>query len=447
MSATGFTRRGVLQGGVLRGGLALCPPAAALAAAEASEAPEVLCPVSPAALFVESVGVNTHLSSEPYASGFSRFRAMIGESGIRHLRDEIRASNDLDRWGDLFETFGIRSQMLVSPSTNTVPEMLDYIGALGPRRLTAIEGQNEGDSPWFIANPAARGDWSATTVAFQREVYRALRPLYSAETLPVVSPSVLDWKPADARLIRAAADYCDIVAIHPYVQRGQEPETREPYAALAWYLRNMRDGFKPGAPVMATEAGYSTIIRPKGAGVSQRAAAAYLPRLLLHNFECGVVRTFLYAFMDGGTDPNDSEHHWGLLLNDGTPKPAFHAVRALMAAMTSLEGGARGATGASPSRARILAPPPGTHGQAFRKRNGNLLVALWRDARCWDPAAMTDTPVAAQPVRLKTEGAARARSLDLRVGARWTDLGAADGVLAVPVAAEAVLVDLSGPDA
>ncbi|MDR3460683.1 MAG: hypothetical protein P4L76_00020 [Beijerinckiaceae bacterium] len=424
MDGRSLSRRTILQGSLA----ALCVPAAADA---------ISYPISQAESFVDSVGVNTHLSSEPYASLYDRFRALIGASGIRHLRDELRASNDLALWSDLFETFGIRSQMLVSPSTNTVSEMSSYIQALGVSRLSAIEGQNEGDSDWFMANSAARGDWSKTTVDYQRAIYEAARQRYSASLLPIVSPSIIDWKPDDVKLIGGAASYCDVVAIHPYVQRGQEPESRDDYASLSWYIKNIRDRFKPGAPVMATETGYSTIIRATGAGVPEDVAAAYLPRLLINNFGAGVRRTFLYEFMDGGTDPSNSEHHWGLIHNDGTPKPAYQTIRLLLQV---LKGANEPIAPESPFDARIVQAPAATRCHGFLTRNGALILAVWREVRLWDPVAMTKIDVAAEPVTISYDRLTKISYLRLSPNSTWSAGDQTSGSCVIPVGGNIVLI-------
>jgi len=291
--------------------------------------------VRSAAEFVDSVGVNTHLfSSEAYAERFELVTEALRVSGIRHLRDELRPTDDLDRWRSLCSRHRIRLHLLVSPVTNTASEMLDYVQHLGVGHVSAIEGQNEGDSDWFMSQPQAGADWSETVVAYQREIFETLRAQPGLDALPIASPTVLDWKPADMRLIQAAARYCDLVAIHSYVQHAEKPETTADYSAISWYLRHMRDAFKPGAPVMATETGYNTMVRFGGAGVSEKAAAIYIPRLLLNNFASGIQRTFLYQLLDGGSDPHEWEHHFGLIRHDNTAKPAYRSVVSLLKALT-----------------------------------------------------------------------------------------------------------------
>ena len=402
--------------------------AAAAVTYRANAAPS--SPGRPADAFVDSVGVNVHLGSEPYASSFGRFRSLIGASFIRHLRDELRPANDLARWRGLHAAFGIRSHLLVSPATNTVPQMLEYLAALGVQRVSAIEGQNEGDSDWFMAQDAARLNWSAAVVAYQRDVFAALRSRYAAASLPILSPSIIDWKPADVWLIRRAASFCDIVAIHAYVQHGQEPETQDGSASLDWYLRHMRDAFKPGAPVMATETGYTNVVRPGGAGVSERAAGIYLPRLLLNNFDQGVARTFLYEFMDGGADPADGEHHYGLVRHDGTPKPAYDAIVALLTELHDPGGASEEQVGPP---AALADAPPETRIVVLRKRDGSAIAALWRAVRSWDPARGVDIAVSPVPVQVSTGAVRQASWMVPGEGLGWADFAIRDGAVTAPV--------------
>lgn len=378
--------------------------------------------------FTDSVGVNVHISSEPYASNFDRFHDLLASSGIRHLRDELRPSNDLARWRLLNERSNILFNILVSPATNTVPDMMAYIDALGLARITSIEGQNEGDSPWFMSLPLAKPGWSNVVVDYQREVHRALRERYTAEQLPLLSPTVLNWKPADVALLRGAAQYSDAVAIHSYVQKAQEPETSDDYAAVSWYLKNMRDAFKPGAPALVTEIGYCNVVKPGSAGVGENASALYLPRLLLNHFRIGILRTFLYEFWDGGTDPNEGEHHWGLLRNDGTPKPGYHAIRNLLLA---LQGARRGGDS---QPLRVATRSLELKHIAFQDAQGQPVLAVWRAVRCWDVAKAEDIIVPMQPVEIAVEG--RIASLAFNRpndGTGWQRVPVTDGRATIPL--------------
>lgn len=388
--------------------------------------------------FGDSVGVNVHLSSNPYRSHFDRFRQRLADSNIRHLRDELRPSNDIGQWRALHADLGVRFNVLVSPATNTIPEMMAYLEALGVQRVSAIEGQNEGDSDWFMSLPIAKPDWWKIVIDYQIAAHQALRARYAAAALPILSPSVIDWKPADVALLRPTADFCDVVAMHPYVQGGQEPETGDDYASIAWYLRHMRDAFKPGAEVMATEMGYCNAIRPASSGVSERAAAIYLPRMLLNNYQLGIRRTFMYEFMDGGTDPNDGEQNWGLLRSDGAPKPSWHAIRRLLAAL----GNSRMIAGPDAGSGIVARSPRADLRQlALQDNAGRRVLAIWHAARCWDAPRARDVEVKAQSVEITGDGRLTALSMNMpNDDDQWRDLAPSQDRITVPVADKIVLL-------
>jgi hypothetical protein len=395
-------------------------------------------PIDRYGTFTDSVGVNVHIGSPPYNVDFSTFRNLLGDSGIRHVRDELRPDNNLEQWRGLNAEFGILFQCLVSPATNTVPEMLAYLEALGPERVSAVEGQNEGDSDWFMSLAIAKPEWSKVVIDYQKAVHHALRARYSASILPIVSPSVINWKPADAALLRPAADFSDVVAIHSYVQGAQEPETDDDYAALSWYLRNMRDAFKPGAPVMATETGYCNTVKAGGGGVSETAAAAYLPRLLLNNFRLGVTRTFLYEFMDGSPDRNEWEHNWGLVHSDGSPKPSYHAIKRLLAALKDARLANKPVT---EQRAFARTTSPEVQQVAFQDRAGHLILAIWRSVRCWDVQNARDIAVEAKPVEIVVDGKASAMSVTVpNDDGTWRKVTGLRETMTIPVAEKIVLV-------
>ncbi|MET0969399.1 MAG: hypothetical protein ABWY18_09390 [Tardiphaga sp.] len=398
-------------------------------------------PQSAEGTFGDSVGVNVHLSSEPYCNDVGRLRQRLADSGIRHLRDELRPSNDIGQWRALHADLGIRFNVVVSPATNTVAEMMAYLDALGLPCVSAIEGQNEGDSDWFMSLPLAKPDWTKTVIDYQKAFHQALRARPDTQALPVLSPSVIDWKPADAVLLRPAADFCDIVALHPYVQRGQEPETNDDYASIAWYLHHMRDAFKPGAAVMATETGYCNAITTPGSGVSERAAAIYLPRMLLNNYQLGIRRSFMYEFMNGGTDPKDGEQNWGLLHSDSAPKPSYHAIRRLLAAL----GNARIMPGLD-NGFNIMARSPRADLRqiALQDDAGRRILALWHAARSWDAPHARDIEVDAQPVEINGDGRPTAASMNIpNDDDQWRDLVPSQTGITVPVADKVVLLRLA----
>jgi len=205
--------------------------------------------------------------------------------------------------------------------------------------------------------------------------------------LPVIQPSLL--YPSDRSLVPRLPGMFNL---HPYPLGGPpEPALQKAISELPPHA--LRAG------VVFTETGYhnallSTVGPPP---VSEQAAGIYLPRLLLADFAAGVRSTFIYELVDETPDPGlvDSEQHYGLLRNDLSPKPAFVAIRTMIAALRASPGpgGAPGPQG----RCRA----GGNVGQLHLVRpDGSQVLALWRPVSVWDQNARVPLAPAIQPVDL-----------------------------------------------
>ena len=78
----------------------------------------------------------------------------------------------------------------------------------------------------------------------------------------------------------------------------------------------------PDVPVIINESGYVANQTPKHGAISEPIEAVYAPRLLLHAWNEGIARTYLYELMD---DPS-STTGYGLLRYDLSPRPAYTAI-------------------------------------------------------------------------------------------------------------------------
>jgi len=84
----------------------------------------------------------------------------------------------------------------------------------------------------------------------------------------------------------------------------------------------------PTTPIYVTELGWPTY--DKGDGVTSEVQAKFMARsIILLADDPQIKGVWIYELRDGGTDPNDKECHFGLLKNDGTPKPAFWVMKDL----------------------------------------------------------------------------------------------------------------------
>ena len=94
-------------------------------------------------------------------------------------------------------------------------------------------------------------------------------------------------------------------------------------------------------------------------------------------------RTFIYELVDVRPDPalGDPVQHWGLLRNDFSPKPAFTALKTLIAIV-------RGSPG--PGLAGRLKWSLETEGDdqverlVLVRKDGSRVIALWRPVSVWD---------------------------------------------------------------
>ncbi|HEX7298390.1 MAG TPA: hypothetical protein VF257_05250 [Solirubrobacteraceae bacterium] len=360
-------------------GLALVP-------APAGAAVDRVTPRS-AAAFRDSVGVNVHLSY--YDTAYRNFTGVahaLSDLGVRQVRDGACSGctgqnarlEALGRQG-----IGLTLIMGRPGGSETLSSLVGLVsGPLAPY-VAGVEGPNEYDGS---------GDprWSAKVRAYQRDLWRRMRAIPSLDSVPVLSPSVLSL--ASFSKLGNLSRWLDCVNVHPYAG-GDVPS-----ADLGANLRDAR-AVSGRKPVCATEAGYHNATADRGnhPGVSERAAAAYVPRLYLDFFRAGVERTFLYELVDEWPDPrrDKRESNFGLLRNDFSPKPAYRSLRELMR-LTS-----------PTARLGRLAPLPiavegggDLHWQLLQTAPKRYSVVLWRDVRVWDQHRERPVPVTARRATL-----------------------------------------------
>ena len=139
------------------------------------------------------------------------------------------------------------------------------------------------------------------------------------------------WYPPE-RFLQAIYDagagpYFDAVARHPYTS---------PYAGTGSLLRKLNalhqvvvangDAQKP---IWLTETGYSAL---RATGVTDRLQGRWLTRSIDAALSLEYVPVvFWYNFRETGNDARDWEHHYGLIEQDWTIKPAYEAYRETIA--------------------------------------------------------------------------------------------------------------------
>jgi hypothetical protein len=209
---------------------------------------------------------------------------------------------------------------------------------LVPRPLTAVQIWNEPFGYWFWKpnpSPAAYAKLARAATAAIRSVTPGMTILVAGDVLQVrTDGKLLDW----LKSLRAADPglnaLVDAYSVHPY----PHPRTNGPYLDRAdprWDYRRvmLTHEIDPSLPIWITEVGWSTA--DTSDSVSEATQASHVRGAVvraLDDWGSYVKRIFVYSFDRDSADRGDREGHYGLLRQDGSAKPAWDTLRALLAA-------------------------------------------------------------------------------------------------------------------
>jgi hypothetical protein len=360
-----------------------------------------------AAAFTSSVGINVHLSylNRVYGSNYATIiRPRLVELGVRHLRDGGGVFPDANwmsliygRYAEIAQLVGAKFDIVMSPNNNGtnysdvshIATLLSYTGA---STVESFEGLNEHDISGRVA-------YVSEIQSMQRALYAAIKgnSAYSAR-YAVLGPSLVHG--TSASLVGDLSAFMDYGVAHPY-PGGKAPSTSVTANALTW-LRAMNG---PRA-LQATETGYHTATRSTNTGhyaITEQAMGKYVPRLFLENFNAGLARTYTYELIDQGTDLSDMQQNFGLLRNDGSPKPAFIALRNTLTLLNDVGSGPPIAL-----RYTLVGDTTTVHHSLLSKSDGRFYLALWREVPSYDPATKSDLAVPARVLTLQLSAPAHA---------------------------------------
>lgn len=347
--------------------------------------------------FVETIGVNTHLHflDSVYDDRYPLVKEKLSELGVRHARNgailaSSSSTNDLF-YGRLrkLTALGIRFNMSVDPgrqNQETINEAkIARIKQLAGSALESFEGPNE-------YNKSGDPKWAKTLTGYQKDLYRAVKGNPSTKEVPVLSPAIA--KPYPERLpdLRAFSDYANM---HSY-PGGRNPST----STLENYSIPAARAVGGNKPLVSTETGYHAALNYTGhhSQVSERAMGKYVPRLFFEYFNQGIVRTYLYEFIDSYPNPQRDERdlHFGLLRNDGTGKPAYVALKNLIDLLE--DPGPDFETGSLDYS--LSGNTADVHRTLLQKRDGRFYLVLWQEVSSYNLEAKRDISVVDRKVTL-----------------------------------------------
>ena len=163
-------------------------------------------------------------------------------------------------------------------------------------------------------------------------VGRAFRSEVPGEKLIGPAVSEMDFAFLEACFKAGLLDYWSAVSLHPYVRSDPE-EAAAGYCRLRKMIQQYSRGSQRVIPIISGEWGYSSAWR----GMSEEKQGAMFAREMLTNVANEIPMSIWYDWRDDGSDPNDPEHHFGLVRNGYQsgrdpvyePKPAYRAAKTL----------------------------------------------------------------------------------------------------------------------
>ncbi len=380
--------------------------------------------------FVDSVGVDTHLAytDTNYYSAWATVFQDLQSLGVRHIRDGYY------NWPEGMPYFaehqqlasaGIHTDYLIPYDASTTPATVQSIAQqLGDAE--AVEAPNECDVAGDCGSTAAES--MANMLSFLPTVMAS----GEAATVPVLGPSFSTSTPY-SQVGNLASEMTEN-NLHVYFG-GRNPGSSgwggadaegNAYGSIPFWL-DMANEDGPNKPVVITETGYMMFPQPQQYTIPPATGASYIPRTLFLAYMNGVKRTYLYELLDEISSPG-----YGLIDGNMNPKPAFTAVKNLIANLSD-----QGPSFTPGKLDYSLSGGDSTLKQVlFQKRDGSFWLVLWLEESSYDEVNLVETPVTAQNVTLQVNGKPQIASvgtIDNTGNLNWisTNLPASTGTISV----------------
>jgi hypothetical protein len=330
----------------------------------------------------DSLGVNIHLHNGNTVYGnFPLIESLLTGLGVRHTRDGLIDSN----WKYYYQRHislgqrGIRCLFITSPT-----ESAALLTSFPDRVRGAFEGYEAPNEYDISGDP----NWAATLRVFLPRLYDAVKSNPATASFPVVGPSFT--QPASYAQLAGLEKYFDFDNLHNYFG-GRNPGTpgwgAGGYGSIAYNMKNAQTAWQ-GKPILTTETGYGTDTSiPQG--IPELIEGKYAPRVILEQALHGITRTYVYELIDEGSAIVGNSGMYGLARNDGSQKPAFTALKNLVATLSdpgppiSPQGLDFSFEGASSN----------VHHLVMAKRDGSYYVAFWLEEQNYDVNKRVETPV------------------------------------------------------
>jgi hypothetical protein len=336
--------------------------------------------------FVNTMSVQTHLgyTGGVYDTKWSTIiRPRLLELGVRHIRERmVTSSVVVQRTRDLAAN-GIALTAGCWPKNGVMTDASHCIAmanAYGTQTIDAFDGWNEVDNTGT--------GWATNWVKWEATLYDTYKADPTWRNRPVLANSLAAASSADA--VGYQAGMLQWGNMHSYPAGGLPSSVSNSWIPQWRKIAGTK-------PLAVTETGYHNCPTCFGNGVSERASGKYYSRLWFEYFNRGIVRTNAYELIDQGISTTDREKNWGLLRNDGSPKPQFTATKNLITLLSD-----QGASCSAGSLEYTLSGDLSSqvHHTLLQKCDGRFYLALWQEVSVWNTSSKSDVSNADRAITL-----------------------------------------------
>jgi hypothetical protein len=345
--------------------------------------------------FVDSIGAVTHLSynDTPYYTAWPQVLSALKTLGVRHIRDgfyDWAPDSPYIQEHQQLAAAGIKCDYVVPLDASTTPAAIEQF-APEVQDMESLEAPNECDVAGNCGSTSEAG--IANAIEFLPTIDAAAKSL----GVPVLGPSFTQQSSyPQAGDIASGMTYNNL---HVYFG-GRNPGSSgwgdldpqgHAYGSFAWWLDQAAID-APNVPSMITETGYMSYPETSTPfTLPESVEASYTPRTLLLAFKDGMKRTYLYELLDEVSSPA-----YGLMNGDLSPKPAYTAVRNLIATLTD-----RGNAFTPGALSYSLQGGDSTLNHLLlQKRDGSFWLVLWLEQSSFDPVSASPESISPQEITL-----------------------------------------------
>lgn len=340
------------------------------------------------------VGINTHLyyGGTPYVDRYNDIiKPRLLESGIRYIRDGNALNSLMDtRLRDL-RASGIKTSLYndnrfgLEISTRTKDRVKALNSDPNNQVVDMLEGQNEPD-----CGNVSHTDQKNAMVS----IWNLFKNDPATAGIPIAGSSFCNTRSSPGNLaasVGTMGQYMNLGNLHSY-SGATHPEGSQGGgwgfsmdAAMAEYRK-----LSPNDPQVVTEFGFHNDLNGGShPGVSQRAAAKYLPRTFLTYLRKGIKRAYIYQLINTGED-------FALLNDDGSPRLQFNSVKNFIKlfgdAGADFTPGSLGYT--------LSGNTANVDSMLLQKRDGRFYLVLWMAVNSFNTTTDTDVNPTPQTVKV-----------------------------------------------